>query len=325
MRLLTFGNDGELRFTPDLIGRDTIPPYAILSHTWGDEEVTYQDITSDLDTAKAGYAKIEFCGRQAALDGLDFFWVDTCCIDKSSSAELQEAINSMFRWYRNAKRCYVYLSDISSTGPGLRDIDLPRSRWFKRGWTLQELLAPASVQFFTRDGVLLGDKLSLAQEISQSTCIPVGALQEDPVIHFGPEERMSWANGRETKREEDEAYSLLGLLDLQIPIIYSEGRPNAFRRLRRESRDRQAEADQTSVVGNVHWIVPKAVNGLFVGRSEVIRRIENAFCPHGSTDMSNQRRFVITGMGGQGKSEICLKVANLMREECVNFHYSGRS
>jgi hypothetical protein len=325
MRLLTFGRDGQLRFTPDLVGRDTIPPYAILSHTWGDEEVTYQDVTNNLDTAQAGYAKIEFCGRQAKLDGLDFFWVDTCCIDKSSSAELQEAINSMFRWYRNAKRCYVYLSDISSTGLGSMDVDLSRSRWFKRGWTLQESLAPAYVQFFTIDGVLLGDKVSLAQVISEFTGIPLRALQEDPLIHFGPEERMSWADGRETKREEDEAYSLLGLLDVQISILYSEGRPNAFRRLRREIRERQAEGDGSSIVGNVHWIVPKAVTGLFVGRSELIQRIENSFCPHGSTNIKKQRRFIITGIGGQGKSEVCLKVANLMREEWVSFHIAEAS
>ena len=114
MRLLERNSAGQLSLTKDLIG-DDIPKYAILSHTWGvdTEEVTFKDMIDGIGEDKSGYKKIRFCAQQAADDGLQYFWVDSCCIDKSSSAELQEAINSMFRWYQNATKCYVYLSDVS--------------------------------------------------------------------------------------------------------------------------------------------------------------------------------------------------------------------
>jgi hypothetical protein len=150
MRLLEFDSSGLLR-SKDFT--ENIPPYAILSHTWGadDSEVTFDDLKNRSGTSKAGYTKIQFCGEQAQKDNLQYFWVDTCCIDKTNLVELQEAINSMFRWYRAACKCYVYLSDVS-----LRDEDddhtkrtwklaFRNSRWFTRGWTLQELIAPASV------------------------------------------------------------------------------------------------------------------------------------------------------------------------------------
>src|SRR5204863_8204286 len=131
------------------------PPYAILSHTWqGEDEITFNDLTKNdaKDNAKdkAGYKKINFCAQQAERDGLRYFWVDTCCIDKSNSSELSEAINSMFRWYQNAAKCYVYLSDVLITqrraSNEFFELSLESafraSRWFTRGWTLQELLAP---------------------------------------------------------------------------------------------------------------------------------------------------------------------------------------
>jgi len=134
---------------------DNIPRYAILSHTWAadSDEVTFKDLMEGTGKNKAGYDKIRFCAKQAASDSLQYFWVDTCCIDKSSSAELTEAINSMFRWYRNATKCYVYLSDVPArehdasdhNSPLTWEVSLMRSRWFTRGWTLQELIAPASV------------------------------------------------------------------------------------------------------------------------------------------------------------------------------------
>src|SRR6266702_4018572 len=118
MRLLKLEASGEFSLT-EFIG-DSVPQYAILSHTWGadDDEVTFKDLMDHAGKNKAGYAKIQFCAKQAANNGLQYFWVDTCCIDKSSSAELTEAINSMFRWYRQAAKCYVYLSDVS-----IRDYD----------------------------------------------------------------------------------------------------------------------------------------------------------------------------------------------------------
>ena len=112
MRLLRLEDNGEFRLV-EFVGKN-IPRYAVLSHTWevDEEEVTFKDLVDGVGKSKSGYSKIRFCGKQAGKDGLQLFWVDTCCIDKSSSAELLEAINSMFRWYHNAAKCYVYLSDV---------------------------------------------------------------------------------------------------------------------------------------------------------------------------------------------------------------------
>jgi Heterokaryon incompatibility protein (HET) len=191
---------------------------------------------------KAGYNKIKFCGEQAAKDGLQHFWIDSCCIKKSSDAELSESINSMFRWYKGAAECYVYLSDVSTCKRKKRDQNLQYtwelafqgSRWFTRGWTLQELLAPASVGFFSREHTRLGDKKSLEQQIHEITGIPVSALQGRRLSEFTIDERMFWAAKRETKREEDKVYSLLGLFDIHMPLIYGEGVKDARRRLLKE-------------------------------------------------------------------------------------------
>jgi hypothetical protein len=222
----------------------------------------------------------------------------------------------MYKWYREAARCYVYLSDVSSTGSIKTDVAFSKSRWFTRGWTLQELLAPTSVQFFTKDGILLGDKSSLVQEITEITGITPGALQhEEPLTNFSIDERMRWARHRRTRREEDEAYSLLGIFDVQMPMIYGEGRAKAFKRLQREIDDSQFEFTGRKMPGNVHWMVPRTVNSLFTGRAELVDRIQDAFRQGGTPMTTEQKRLVITGMGGQGKSEICIKVANLMRDE----------
>jgi hypothetical protein len=165
-----------------------------------------------------------------------------CCIDKSSSTELTEAINSMFRWYKNASKCYVYLSDVSKSGhatdvqssPATWEAAFRKSRWFRRGWTLQELIAPASVEFFSREGNRLGSKRSLEQHIHDITGIPIRALRGEFLKGFEVEERLSWAKHRETKRQEDKAYSLLGIFDIQMPLLYGEGREKALVRLRKE-------------------------------------------------------------------------------------------
>lgn len=186
MRLLKLEDDGQLSLTKDL-SNDDLPPYAILSHTWGhdDQELTFQDVTRNIGKQKVGYQKIQFCGKQAISDGVQCFWVDTCCIDKSNNTELSEAINSMFRWYQNATRCYVYLSDVSTNGHAQLEEKSPSpkwqsafrvSRWFTRGWTLQELMAPASVEFFSSEGQRLGDKESMEHQLHAITGIPVSAL-----------------------------------------------------------------------------------------------------------------------------------------------------
>jgi hypothetical protein len=172
MRLLSLSGDGE--FTMNEFSDQNIPKYAILSHTWegGNQEVTFHDFISGFGGSKKGFDKIRFCGAQAQKDGLKYFWIDTCCIDKSSSAEITEAINSMFRWYQNSAACYVYLSDVSTvhtpTDSNPRctwKLAFRNSKWFTRGWTLQELIAPRSVEFFSKEGERLGDKSSLGQSI----------------------------------------------------------------------------------------------------------------------------------------------------------------
>lgn len=235
-------NDGRLRLTRFIA--NNIPSYAILSHTWeaDDQEVTFEDLMNGVGNSKSGYRKIRFCIEQADRDGLQYFWVDSCCINKSSSAELSEAINSMFRWYRNAAKCYVYLSDVAIGDPNESahssqlqyELAFRQSRWFTRGWTLQELLAPASVEFFSREGNRLGDKKSLELQIHEITGIAVQALQGSPLSQFSVSERMSWAAKRETTIEEDQAYCLLGIFDTHLPLIYGEGMEHAFHRLRKE-------------------------------------------------------------------------------------------
>jgi hypothetical protein len=255
MRLLECNNDSEFSLTKDFVGGE-IPEYAILSHTWGadTEEVTYRDLMDGTGKNKTGYQKIRFCGKQASQDHIQYFWVDTCCIDKTNNTELAEAINSMFRWYRDAAKCYVYLSDVpgstSNTDNNSRLLDWERafreSKWFTRGWTLQELIAPPSVELFCSNGNRLGDKKSLEGQLHKITRIPVSALQGTPLSEFSFDERISWAQGRETKREEDEAYSLLGILDISMPVIYGEGREKALRRLKREWNDQLHELSTVS-------------------------------------------------------------------------------
>ncbi|ETI26099.1 hypothetical protein G647_02876 [Cladophialophora carrionii CBS 160.54] len=243
MRLLQCDDSGKFTLTKDLI--EDIPPFAILSHTWeaDTEEVTYRDIVEGHGETKAGYDKIRFCGERAKCDNLEYFWVDTCCIDKSNSTELAEAINSMFRWYGNAAKCYAYLSDVSrpaldivnTSEQLLWESQFRRSKWFTRGWTLQELVAPGTVEFFSKERCLLGDKRSLEQIIYQTTRIALEALRGDRPLHdFSTEERMSWAKHRNTTRPEDAAYCLLGIFGVHMPLIYGEGREGALRRLRKE-------------------------------------------------------------------------------------------
>jgi hypothetical protein len=233
-------------------------PYAILSHTWIEgQEVTYQDLITGAGKGKSGYDKIKFCAEQAATDGFQYFWVDTCCINKSDSTELTTAINSMFRWYRNAKKCYVYLTDLSASGD-IAAIQTNQnrweeafrgSRWFTRGWTLQELIAPAVVEFFSKEGKLLGDKVSLELIIHEITRIPTRALQGNIFSDFSVSERQSWVSQRQTSEEEDLVYCLLGLCEVSMPPIYGEGMTAALKRLEMTieefTKDRRAPKDET--------------------------------------------------------------------------------
>ncbi|KAH6617367.1 heterokaryon incompatibility protein-domain-containing protein [Chaetomium tenue] len=226
MRLLTTAPTA-IPHLRDFIGSH-IPPYAILSHTWGDDEVTLQQLAAADLFALQGRARFDKVQKACALartrDALEYAWVDTCCIDKTSSAELSEAINSMFAWYRDAEVCYVFLSDLE---PGQRsdlERDLPGCRWFTRGWTLQELVAPRKVLFFDREWNYRGSKEELAWQISKITNIPVMVLNHQAELgDFAVARRMSWAANRETTRLEDMAYCLLGIFDVNLSLIYGEG------------------------------------------------------------------------------------------------------
>lgn len=242
--------------------------YAILSHTWGDDEVSFQDIRN-IDLSKRGYDalshsweggqvtyresqdvgvgpylresmkgfhKIELCCQQAIRDGFQFVWIDTCCIDKTSSAELSEAINSMFRWYMKADICYAYLSDVVFPSQGDDAYDsFKRSVWFQRGWTLQELIAAPRINFYALDWQSIGTKASLSAKLEDITSIPL--YTDGDRLHmsrYSAARKLSWAARRKTTRPEDRAYSLLGIFNVHMPLLYGEGEKNAFIRLQAE-------------------------------------------------------------------------------------------
>ncbi|CAH0045504.1 unnamed protein product [Clonostachys solani] len=221
-----------------------IPKYAILSHTWGSEEILLTEWTEieaaskelgvEHPPAKAGYAKIKNALNQAIRDGLDYLWVDTNCIDKPNWSELAEAINSMFAWYRDAVVCYAYLEDADEFPIPPTRQELQDCRWFTRGWTLQELLAPDKVNFYSRDWTFLGSKNDLADTIKDITGIPKSFITgRHSIYRASLAQRMSWVARRITTRPEDIAYCMLGILDVNMPLIYGEGY-KAFIRLQEE-------------------------------------------------------------------------------------------
>jgi len=244
-----------------------IPPYAILSHTWGDGEIALQELrlvcgsSSGLDSGndskkqvmqKLGYFKVQAVAELASKHSLKYVWVDTCCIDKTNNAELSEAINTMFKWYSNAAVCYAYLADVELSN---LENSFSKSRWFQRGWTLQELIAPKAVVLYDKNWDLIGSRKELAAEIKKTTNIPADILQrhetsdglgiaatrEKASIKAGKmmravsvATRMSWASQRQTTRDEDIAYCLLGIFDVHMPLLYGEGGEKAFIRLQHQ-------------------------------------------------------------------------------------------
>jgi hypothetical protein len=274
MRLLSRSTDhNHIQLTS--FNDDDVPPYSILSHTWIEgQEITYQDLMADIGKERSGYNKIQFCVDKAAEEGVQYSWVDTCCIDKSTSDELSTAINSMFRWYQRAVKCYVFLSDVHTPGK-LTDAQASRTtwesafrrtRWLERGWTLQELLAPGIVEFFSNEGTRLGDKITLEQDIHQVTKIPFAALRRQARLsEFSIDERISWAAQRTTLKKEDKAYCLLGILGVFLPLIYGEGEYYALQRLREEAEKRQTNQSML--------LSPREITGMNIVRKQALLHV----------------------------------------------------
>ncbi|KAI0447547.1 HET-domain-containing protein [Xylaria telfairii] len=226
----------------------TRPQYAILSHTWCEgEEVTFEDLQSyhnavaeqhlslsNAIASRPGFRKIQRCCDIAVNSrGLEWAWVDTCCIDKRSSAELSEAINSMYKWYCDAAECFAFLQDATGSE---NDASFRNSRWFTRGWTLQEFIAPKRLSFYNHEWKLIGkmhEDYHLCEAVSSITLIPVAFLKGAPLSDACVAKKMSWASRRQTTRPEDVAYSLLGIFGINMPLLYGEGQ-NAFIRLQEE-------------------------------------------------------------------------------------------
>lgn len=232
--------------------------YAILSHTWGDDEISFQDMRapSEATKLKKGYNKIVSACDQAIEDEIRYVWIDTCCIDKTSSAELTESINSMYRWYYSAQICYAFLhdakplsasSDIEQTDwnrdgrPHVKEsiyhmykASIQHCRWFTRGWTLQELIAPREVVFLGPGWKRIARKSGITDLLSNITRIEREVLESrNSIAEVSVSRKMSWAARRKTTRIEDRAYSLLGLFNVNIPLLYGEAE-RSFVRLQEE-------------------------------------------------------------------------------------------
>ena len=248
--------------------------------------------------SKAGYAKVLKSCEKARQDGHQYIWIDTCCIDKRSSAELSEAINSMWKWYQKSKVCYAYLCDVPSRGElnlGSADYDaFSKSRWFTRGWTLQELLAPNMIVFLCQDWTVIGLKVLpgtlealghehrvireqieiFLQKVAEVTGIKVGVLRHPVMLEkTAVATKMSWASKRQTTREEDLAYSLMGLFSVNMPILYGEGFKGAFRRLQLEII--QKTIDQSIFV----WRADRGEGGLLANSPRDFADLNLEFYP----------------------------------------------
>ncbi|KAF9473830.1 hypothetical protein BDN70DRAFT_997436 [Pholiota conissans] len=213
--------------------------YAILSHTWlrsSPGELSY-DIwhKGTFDLTHPGYEKlVQFCRASLVNHGLSLGWMDTVCIDKSSSSELDESIRSMYKWYQNSFVCVTYLSETETFGQMAKD------PWFTRGWTLQELLAPETMKFYNRAWGQLTAKLtdkydkSIQEQIKTATTITSQELLAVHMNQVSISRKMQWAAKRQVTRAEDIAYSLMGLFDISMSIAYGEGANLAFTRLIKE-------------------------------------------------------------------------------------------
>jgi hypothetical protein len=270
---------------------DDVPNYSIASHRWIQDEATIKDISKKRNTHTGGYKKVEgFCSYVQKANALyrethpqlccDYLWIDTCCIDQKSSLEVDTAIRSMFQWYNKSVICYAYLADVEpeSAGKDACEASFRESVWFSRGWTLQELLAPRTVVFLTKNWEVIGHKCTskdhkdgeecpgagqrLNGMISEITGIPEVVLCDYPASKkLSIEERMSWSAQRKTTRQEDSVYCLLGIFEIHMPVMYGEGE---FAQIRlRNEIDKKMEAwdkgQKASVQSSYNTVAPCAV------------------------------------------------------------------
>jgi hypothetical protein len=242
---------------------DSLPPYKITSHRWTSDEVILKDVTKKRNVESKGYRKIEgFCQfirednnrlRKHVTNDLsacEWVWIDTACIDKKSSAELQESINSMFRWYSRALECIAYIADVPSLSAGSDVVmsEFRQSEWFTRGWTLQELLVPGFVVFLNREWEAIGHKCAYcgyknpckdAGPLLNNVLAEITGIAEDIMFDYRKstsltvDEKMSWMANRTTTKTEDMAYCMMGIFDVNMPLLYGEG-VKAMQRLERE-------------------------------------------------------------------------------------------
>lgn len=330
--LLTEGSDKE-DWTPRLSTHKG-QPYAILSHRWADDpnhEVLFADIeevdqvqygqTPDENSRiikniqyigshpgyKPGYPKIQGAARRALEDGHAFVWIDTCCIDKSSSAELSEAINSMWMWYKLSSVCYVYLADVVNN----TDEEFRKSTWWTRGWTLQELLAPRGLIFFTTRWSVLGCKRDMDLIISEITQIDANVVNGTIDLHsVSIAQRMCWASNRRTTRVEDMAYCLLGIFEVNMSLIYGEG-ANAFLRLQQEII--RGSDDETIFAWRDYTMHPYTLHGMladspraFAGSSKVTHyRDTDSRSPY---TMTNKGLSLMTSVSGEDDRKFAISL-----------------
>ncbi|EPE35852.1 hypothetical protein GLAREA_05190 [Glarea lozoyensis ATCC 20868] len=274
---------------------DNIPRYAILSHRWENDEVLYQDMSSQSRTSKRGWSKIQGCCQQALADGWPYVWVDSCCIDKASSAELSEAINSMFQWYSKAAICYVYLCDVPvATQQSAEELEyLRNSEWFTRGWTLQELLAPPHVIFFDQGWNDIGTRRSLRSvliTITRINCIDEKSTFKSASVA----QKFSWAARRKTTREEDKSYSLMGLLSINMPILYGEGQ-RAFMRFQEEVL--RTSADESIFAWAPEWYQQYAITSLLAPSIAHFDTCGNIITKKLPTEFNRREPYAMTNKG----------------------------
>nr|POE72713.1 vegetative incompatibility protein het-e-1 [Quercus suber] len=307
------------------------PPYAIVSHRWlSGTEAMWEDVQERKNVDKAGYQKVQGFVKymKSQIPLVKWLWIDTCCIKQHADRELSEAINSMFRWYRNAEVCLAYLGDVPSAD------DVPtfeRSVWFKRGWTLQELLAPSVVIFLSKDWKVIGHKgrsgygrngtavetgPSLEGRIAKITKIPEAILRNyEESISLSSEEKMAWIAGRDTLRGEDLSYCLLGILDVSMNIRYGDGQERTRARLMAKvSKRRKLNATTTED----QYRIPFSLKGLpftdfFAPREADMQHLTSFF--GSAATAQRQRVFVVHGMGGTGKTQLCAEFVRTQREQ----------